>query len=53
MLNKQVRCVKKMNIISSKILKENKSPFMIHADFESILMLDDNGKQNPNDYYTI
>ena len=53
MLNKQVRCVKKMNIISSKILKENKGPFMIHADFESILMLDDNGKQNPNDYYTI
>ena len=25
---------------------------MISADFESILMSEDNGKQNPNDSYT-
>ena len=29
-----------------------KSPFMIHADFKSILLPQDNGKQNPNDSYT-
>ena len=36
-----------------KFERKIKSPFMIHADFESILMLDDNGKQNPNESYTI
>ena len=25
-----------------------KSPFMIYADFESILVPEDNGKQNPD-----
>ena len=25
---------------------------MIYADFESILVPEDNGKQNPNEYYT-
>ena len=29
-----------------------KSPFMIYADFESILAAEDNGKQNPNESYT-
>ena len=29
-----------------------KSPFMIYADFESILVHEDNGKQNPNTSYT-
>ena len=29
-----------------------KSPFMICVDFESILVLEDNRKQNPNDSYT-
>ena len=29
-----------------------KSSFMIHADFESILVPEDNGKQNPNESYT-
>ena len=28
-----------------------KSPFMIYADFESILVSEDNGKQNPNVSY--
>ena len=35
-------------MLSSNILKEKKSPFMIYADFESILVPEDNGKQNPN-----
>ena len=29
-----------------------KSPFMIYADFESILVPEDNRKQNPNDSCT-
>ena len=29
-----------------------KSPFMIYVDFESILVPEDNGKQNPNESYT-
>ena len=29
-----------------------KSSFMIYADFESILVPEDNGKQNPNEFYT-
>ena len=29
-----------------------KSPFMIYADFESMLVPEDNGKQNPNESYT-
>ena len=29
-----------------------KSPFIIYADFESILVLENNGKQNPEESYT-
>ena len=29
-----------------------KSPFIIYADFESILVPEDNGKQNPEEPYT-
>ena len=29
-----------------------KSPFMIYSDFESILVTEGNGKQNPNQCYT-
>ena len=29
-----------------------KSPFMIYADFESILVPEDNGKQNTKESYT-
>ena len=32
--------------------KKIKSPFMIYADFESILVPQENGKQNPKDSYT-
>ena len=37
---------------SENILRKIKSPFIIHADFESILMPEDNGKQNPEESYT-
>ena len=29
-----------------------KPSFLIYANFESILVPEDNGKQNPNDFYT-
>ena len=29
-----------------------KSPFTIYADFESTLVSEDNGKQNPEEFYT-
>ena len=29
-----------------------KSPFLMYPDFESILLPEDNGKQNPNEFYT-
>ena len=48
MVNKWLRCLKKVNMLDSKIMNEKKSPFMIYADFETILVLQDNGKQNPN-----
>ena len=32
--------------------RKTKSPFLIYADFESILVPEDNGKQNPNESYT-
>ena len=31
---------------------KKKSPFTIYADFESILVQEDNGKQNPAQPYT-
>ena len=31
---------------------EKKSAFMIYAEFESILVPEDNGKQNPEESYT-
>ena len=32
--------------------RKRKSPFMIYAHFESILVPEDNGMQNPNESYT-
>ena len=32
-------------------MKEKFSPFIIYAGFESILMSEDNGKQNPDESY--
>ena len=31
--------------------KKTKSPFIIYADFKSMLVPDDNGKQNPEESY--
>ena len=35
-----------------KFERKIKSPFMIYPSFESILVLENNGKQNPNESYT-
>ena len=32
--------------------RKTKSPFMIYADFKSILKPEDNGKQNPKESYS-
>ena len=38
-------------MLNSEILKK-KSPLMIYADFENILVAEDNGKQNLNESHT-
>ena len=38
-------------MLNSKLQKE-KSPFMIYPNFGSILVPEDNGKQNVNESYT-
>ena len=44
---------KKGEYVKFKNVKRKiKSPFMIYADFESILVPEDNGKQNPNELYS-
>ena len=44
---------KKMSTLNSKIMRgKMKPPFIIYADFESILVPKDNGKQNPEQSYT-
>ena len=48
MVNKRLRCQRKLNTLNSKL----KSPFMIDADFLRILVPEDNGKQNQNDSYS-
>ena len=50
---KTVKMPKKGEYIKSKNFgRKIKSPFMIYADFESILVPEDDGKQNQNDFYT-
>ena len=49
MTNKGLECLKIVNTLNSEI----KSPFVIYADFESILVSENNRKQNPEDSYTI
>ena len=43
---------KKASMLNSKIMREKMSPFTIYADFESILVPEDNEKQNPRESYT-
>ena len=52
MVNKGLRCLKKVNMLDSKIFKKTKSLFMIYANFESIFVSADNKKQNLNESYT-
>ena len=53
MVTKQLRCLRKVNMLTLKVFeREIKSPFMIYAYFESILVSEDNGRQNPNGSYT-
>ena len=50
---KTIKMPKKGEYIKSKNFgRKIKSPFMIYADFESILVPEDDGKQNQNDFYT-
>ena len=53
MANKVLRCLRRVNILNSiNYERKVKSPFIIYVDFESILVPEDNGKQNPNESYT-
>ena len=47
------KMLKKSEYVKFKIFeRKTKPPFMIYADFESILVPEDNRKQNPNESYT-
>ena len=51
--NKGLRCPNKGEYVRFKNCERIiKSPFMIYVELESILVSEDNGKQNPNDSYT-
>ena len=41
-----------VNILNSSFERKIESPFMIYADFGSILVPEDNRKQNPSESYT-
>ena len=48
-----IKMSKKCEYITFKNFgRKIKSPFMIYADYESILLVGDNDKQNPNESYT-
>ena len=40
-----------MNTLDSKTMIKKKLAFLIYADFETILVPEDKGKQNPNESY--
>ena len=50
-LNKLLKCLRRLNILNSKILGK-KIPLIIYAVFESVLAPEDNVKQNSNESYT-
>ena len=52
MVNKLLRYVKMVNMLNSSFERKIESPFMIYADFGSILVPEDNRKQNPSESYT-
>ena len=43
----------KVRIFEKNYERKRKEPFIIYADFKSILVPEDNGKQNPEESYTI
>ena len=47
MVNNELKCLVEVNTLNLITLK-----FMIYTDFESILVAEDNGKQNLEYYYT-
>ena len=52
MVNKGVRCQKKKEYAEFKNYERKiKSPYIIYADFEGILVSEDNGKQNRKESY--
>ena len=52
MVIKGLYCLKKTNMLNSETTRKKiKSPFIIYADFKSIVILEDNKKQNPNKSY--
>ena len=52
MVKKILRCLRSRIYSIKNFGKNIKSPFMTYADFENILVFEDNGKQNPNESYT-
>ena len=50
MTSKDYKCLKKANKLNYE--RKIKSPFMIYADFESILAPEDNGIKNSGELYT-
>ena len=43
-----IKMVKKGETVNLKTIQEEKSPFMTYADFESILVSENNGRQIPD-----
>ena len=53
MVKQRIRMPKKDEYVRFKNCERKiKSPFMIYADLESILVPEDNGKQNPEESYS-
>ena len=49
----RMKMPKKVKLLNLKIMRIIKSPFMIYADFESVLLVPENNKkQNPDVSYT-
>ena len=53
MVNKLLRCLRRVNISNSKIQEgKKKTPLKIYADFKSISVPEDNEKRNSNEFYS-
>ena len=52
MVSKLLRCLQKGEYVKFQNFERKTKPlFIIYLDFESILVPEDNGKQNPNETY--